>query len=656
VSDDARSENRRSIGPSSDRLEAYADDIHLMYDDVEYSIEELTRYSEPVIFRGAPGVGKTTSLFKVAYKKNEPVTYLAARRDMYESAEQKALEAGFESDDIAIVPSPFEECPTFMGAHGDEMEAEYNSLYSVGIGAAYFHESDSKPSPCHTVTRRCPYMIQRIEDPDEYEVIIGHYKHALNEKLIRDRLTFVDEFAQDDSITTVTKTGLDDDTHLRIGRALDGYFSYADFLPGNSFDHFIALLSAGQIKNPEMHAGDILCHPDGSGGGLVVSEQDLLEMDPDKRFHKRAPTIVFGLLLAEDLGNEWHSWTSSPAFAQEFENLSESFAVARNDPNNYDNLEVYMLEPTDLSAASQVIGLDGTARKVMWDTIFEQDFTIENFITDDQMPTYVKDVQGMELWQSCTKARPYAGGNRGYISWEANASTALYARMKRGKPVVITPKKAASVLEQEIEETFEKDVKPVEVTTSSGTEVENVMNFAMVRSNNEAAGSEAICIFGCPQPSDDVFNRWGALMGVGVERVEGSKGMDLEFEPQPVAQEIYEHFTLDDVEQAIMRGRRGNDDDEGSTVIVGTGKTPSWFTPDVPLNISDESPFRSDTRRQLIRYLMQKGQATSTEIRDETGFSRSGLHHAMSPLLEDEMVEKESQPGRASIYTWNGTG
>lgn len=653
MSDDTRSKNRGSIAVSPNRLEEYTDDIQLMYDDVEYSLEQLTRYNEPVIFRGAPGVGKTTSLFKVAYKKNEPVSYLAARHDMYDSAHEKALEAGFEPDEIAIVPSPFEECPTFMGAHGDEIEAEYKSLYSMRVGATYLHESDSMDSPCHGERKTCQYMIQRIEDPDEYEVIIGHYKHALNEKLIRDRLTFVDEFAEDDSITAFTKSGHDDD-HVRIGRALDGYFSYADFLPGNSFDHFIGLLSAGRIKNPELIAGDILSHPDGSGGGLVFNEQELLEMDPDERFHKRAPTIIFGLLQAEDLGNGWHHWSPTATVAKNFDYLSEGLALARNHPSNYDNLEVYLLEPTDLSAASQVIGLDGTARKVMWDTIFEQDFSIENFITDDQMSTYVKDVQGMELWQSSTKARPYAGGNEDYISWEANASTALYARIKRGKPVVITPKKAASVLEQEIKETFEKDAKPVEVTTSRGTEIENVMNFAMVRSNNEAAGTEAICIFGCPQPSDDVFKRWGALMGVGVERVEESKGMDLEFEPQPVAQEIYDHFTLDEIEQAIMRGRRGNGDDEGSTVIVGTGKTPSWFTPDVPLDVSDDSPFRSDTRRQLIRYLMQKGQATSTDLRVETGFSRSGLHHAMSPLLEDEMVEKESQPGRASIYTWNG--
>lgn len=650
VSNDARFKNRGSIAVSRSRLEEYSDDIQLMYNDVEYSLEQLTRYDEPVIFRGAPGVGKTTSSFKVAHKKNEPVTYLAARHDMYESAREKALEAGFDPDEIAIVPSPFRECPTFMGAHGDEVKAEYRNLYSMAVGASYLHNSDSMRSPCHTDTT-CPYMTQRIEHPEEYKVIIGHYKHAHNTKLIENRLTFVDEFPRDNAVHTFTMDGSEGS---RIGKAMDGYFSYNDRLPWESFNHFIAEI--GDLEDPTTAIAEMVQFHNHSENGmnLKVSENELMELEAPNRFHQKAPVIILGLLLAKDLGNGWHSWTVPEAFSDRFDSLHRDSAIIRNDPENIDNLEIYLLEPIDLGSSSHVIGLDGTARKVMWDTIFKQDFEIEEFITSELMPTYIEDVQGMELWQSSTKARPYAGGNEDYIFWEANASTALYARIKRDKPVVITPKKAASVLEREIEETFDKDVKPVEVTTSKGTEIENVMTFGKVPSNNEAAGTEAICIFGCPQPSDEVLKKWGALMGIAVSRREGSKGMDLKFDPEPVGQEIYNHFVLDPMEQAIMRGRRGDGDESGSTVIVGTGKTPEWFTPEVTLKIDQDSPFRSDSRRKVIRYLIEKGQATSTELREATGYSRPGLHHAVDPLVENGMLEKETQAGRASIYTWIG--
>lgn len=638
----------RIVAP--DRLDEYADDIHYMYWDVEFYLEQLTRYGVPVIFKGAPGVGKTTSLFKVSYKKTEPTTYLAARTDMYNAAKQKALEAGFDEDEIAVVPSPFQTCPTFLGAHGNQIQTEYKHLYSMGLGAAYLHNSTSIETPCHHDTVDCPYMTQRIEDPNEYNVIIGHYKHALNETLIENRLTFVDEFAEDDAVTTFTKPGLDD--HTRIGKAFDGYFDYADFLPWRSFGEFIIKLSRDDIDNLSEHAGNIDTHPDGGDtDGLIVSEQELLEMDPDERFHKKAPAIIFGLLMAEDLGNEWHSWQSSSAYASEFSELSEDLVIVRNDPNNLDHLEIYMLEPTDLGAASQVIGLDGTARKPMWDTIFKQDFAIEEFIGNDQMLKYVQDVQGMDLWKSTEAARPYSSARDLYA--DTDAATIQYTSLVLDDPVVITAKKAARQLEKKIPRVFEEDVRPVTIKSHRGEEERNVMNFASVRSNNEAAGTEAICILGSPHPGDDVLERWGALMGVGIQRVKGTQGTNVQYQPD-VGQDIYGHFVLDKIEQSIMRGRRGDVDDTGSTVVIGTGCRPEWVDIDVELNIVEDSPFRSEGRRTLIRYLAKKGQATSTQLRDETGFSRAGLHHAMSALIDGGLVSKETQDGQPNIYTWIG--
>lgn len=633
---------------SQNRLQEYTNNIQLMYDDVEAAIEALTYYGEPVIFKGAPGVGKTTSLFKVAYKKTELVTYLAGRRDLYEAAKKIARDAGFTKDDIAVAPSPFQACPTFRGDHGDRLEGEYKDLYSNAVSAAYLHNSDSIPSPCHNVDTPCPYMDQRIGNPDEYDVIIGHYRHAYNPEMINERITFVDEFPGDSFTMGIKKRG---DPDKRIGPTLDGYFTYAEFLPWDSFEDFISNID--RVDDVTTVCGDILEHPNGGDtDGLIIGEKELLSLPPENRFHRKAPTIVFGLLLARDLGNGWWSWSPPDIWARENDGLPKQISVVRNAPESLYNLEVYLHEPPDLSPAAQVIGLDGTARNVMWDTVFQQDFTVEEFIPSHLMAKYVRDVQKMRLRQSTEAARPYGSGN--YVSPQADAATILYTKLTGGPPVVITTKKAIDVLREKVPNTLQHDMKPVSITKNGSTSTIDVLNFAKVHSNNAAAGTEAICVLGSPNPGDEVIKRWGALMGESVDRRGETRGTDVVFDPVDVGQEIYGHFVTDVVEQAIMRGRRGDGDQAGSTVVVGTGCVPEWFNKHVGNTSEEKYPLRSEKRRRIIRQLTSKGEMTSTEIVELAELSGEGRRQAMSDFGGLGWVSSERRSGRSTIYSWEG--
>lgn len=183
------------------------------------------------------------------------------------------------------------------------------------------------------------------------------------------------------------------------------------------------------------------------------------------------------------------------------------------------------------------------------------------------------------------------------------------------------------------------------------------MNFASVRSNNEAAGTEAICILGSPHPGDDVLERWGALMGIGVERVGDTRGTEVCYEPS-VGNDIYGHFVLDKVEQSIMRGRRGDGDDTGSTVVIGTGCLPNWLRDvdvDVTLDIKDDSPFGSEERRKIIRYLEDEGEGTSRELDEMTEFSGQGRRKLINQLEGKGWLTSEPQPGpKPTRYIWEG--
>lgn len=387
--------------------------------------------------------------------------------------------------------------------------------------------------------------------------------------------------------------------------------------------------------------------------GLEVDGTDLAELGESDRYHKTAPLVVFALLLAEDLGNGWHYWKADPPQSHYVNSYRkacggpEDVVVVRKEASSPKDEEIHILSRPDLSAADQIIGLDGTARKPMWDLIFQQDFEIEEYHTGEQMLEYVTEIQDIELVATGDGTKPYSSGN--YVATEVDPTVSLWTRVTHSNPVLITPKRAGMRLKQAEPEMFEDDLSPV----SSGSH--EFMTYGMVESNNDAAGTDALLVCGSPHPGDGVLKRWAALRGVGLTRREGTKGTDLAYEPREVGDVLHHHFVHDKVTQAILRGRKEDPDDDGAVVVVNTEAVPEWFVPDERLHVSESSPFRSKSRRQFVRYLLDNGTAETTDFENEFDVHSTTVHRAMDDLKEIGWVEQIDQPGpHPTLYEWKG--
>jgi len=609
--------------------------VRQIWHETQAQFEELTRHGDPVILKAAPGTGKTTSVFQVAKKNREQLTYLAARHDMYEEAEEKALEAGFSSENIAILPSPHEDCPVFKGAHDDKIKEKWEKLYNRGVNAWLLHER--LEAPCQP---SCPYMEGRVNDPEGYNVIIGHYTHGKDTEKIEDRLTVIDEFARSAFISTFTNRP---NNEMSIGEAVNGYLADASYIP---FDNYGDLIANRDQYDTSVIAGDIVTY--GFDGDIQL---DLIETDQNRWYHTLAPVLIFSLLVAEDLRNGWEYFDTQKFFRKMPEDNQEGYSgpprniVVRKQANSMTNEEIHVLEPASLSSARQVIGLDGTARKIMWDTIFEQDFDIEEYIAGDEMNEYVQNVQDMELVVAGDGTKPYSSGK--YVNPDIDATVTLWTRMQEAKPILITTRKGGQVLKSEVPKMFENDIAPLDLNG------EEFMSFGMVESNNDAAGTDALHIIGSTHPGDDVIEKWGAFMGERVERLNGSKGINLAYGPSPVGNDIQAHFIQDQLTQAILRGRKSHPDDDGALIVINTLAYPDWIDDHLKLNIGEDSPFRSKQRRQIVRYLLENHEVTTTDLNDEFGIHPQTSRDCLNDLEKSGRVESESRKGPyPTVHSW----
>jgi len=483
-------------------------------------------------------------------------------------------------------------------------------------------------------------MEKRGDNPDEYEVVIGHYVHAHDSKKLDGRLT-VNEFP---SSSFVDEFGTADG--LAIADAVDPLLRALDQLPyGNYGD----LLEHRDQLADAVDAGATLCNL-----GLVQAPTDLLDLPEEYRHHKLAPFIVFGLLEAKDLGNGWEAFdtrwygscdpTDEPFWTRT--GLDTHRVLARKKGDSTAKDEIYVLTPPNLDSAEQVIGLDGTPRKVMWDAVFGVDFTLTKLIPDDQMQEYVEEMQDITVERTGNGTKPYGSGNHVAVGFDT--AMTMWMDIEKDAPVFITLKKAGETFQQEEPELFQNHITPVE----SGNEP--YMTYGMVESNNDATGTGALHVCGSPHVGDEEIEKWGALMGVGVHRRPGTRGEGLTYDPQPLGDEIYHHYVHDRVGQAIMRARKGSPDDGGGYVLVNTKAHPDWISPEWHRTVPEDYPLRFGKKRAVARYLMENGSkaVTQDELDDALNYHRKRIGQTLKDFENRGWVDVTWNSDGAKVYRW----
>ena len=162
------------------------------------ALTDAYEHSDRVLIEALPTMGKSYGSVKAAAETGEQITVVTGRgrEEQYEQFQQWADEHDLSA---YTLPSFAEDCGTASGEHGDEWAARVNGWYQRGATPKTIHKHAEdvlrRPLPCQEHKgQSCPYASKWDFDPDNYDVLIGHYSHAHKAKVTNGRTVVLDEF------------------------------------------------------------------------------------------------------------------------------------------------------------------------------------------------------------------------------------------------------------------------------------------------------------------------------------------------------------------------------------------------------------------------------------------------------------------------------
>lgn len=573
------------------------------------TIRSAIENPDPVIVDAPPGAGKTTAIPALVKETGVKVTYLTARTDLYGQMDDLCQDHGL---DTYTLPSPHRDCPAFIDGH-----EEASKLYDRGVPVWRIHQELNLP--CGS---ECPYHSQWNFEPDNYDVLMGHYRHLYVESVVADRVVVIDEFPGDAYITHFPNPGPIVSAFLGEHPEL-GYNDYTELLEhrhergaGLSAAHYV-YREGLSLESPEM--------PLRNSNG-----------------HALAPLLTLGIIMGVDLENGFESTVDYVPEGRDYDGdmvyvnrkWNEKWRFVLEDRvvvRDRDGHDCWVLTPPDLSAAASVVGLDGTPTQGMWTTTFGEWFTVESVLHDDERARYFRDIRGYTIKCYNRHKKPYSS-RRPTLDLDA-AVVLSVAVDSDDEPCLISTKKAL------------RKYKEAGILD----DVAESRNFAQVRSYNGFSKIRNGIINGSPHPGDDEIKKWGAFVGHGIERK--GKGQNLTY--GPFGDKIARHFIENAVFQAVCRfGRDGN----GATVHVNTSAIPHWLEVEEAPNVSR---FMGKQKRKVVKYLMDRGKngdgVTVDGVNLETGVSKYHIREVLNDLVDGGYAVCYDRAGMKNehLYEWS---
>jgi len=557
--------------------------------------------SDRVLIEALPTMGKSYGAIKAAAETGEEVSVLTGRghKEQYDQFKRWCDEHGLSYKQL---PSFTRDCDTANGEHGEEWADTVQAWYNRGATPKAIHKGAEyvlgRPLPCQEHDgERCPYAAKWDFDPDEYDVLIGHYAHAHREdKVVNGRAVVFDEFP--DAYETV------------LGPELQGAVSYwLESTDGIPFESYTDLV---ENRTDESRRADALLWFDDHD--LDADETHVFD---DASAHAAAPLAVFSLLAGEDLGNGF-----------EHARLEDGGRGVFNRANG----SVSILQPPTLQYASGVIALDGTPTKRMWELALGERLNHRPVLQDAERAEYVRDALNLNLVRTTEYVKPY--NSRNHVNTKQDAALLEAIAEEHGeRPSVITTTTAEHVYDGE-------DVLQY---------VDDTKHYGNVLGSNEFDDTRLGAVIGSNHYGDHYIKKWGAYAGDAVERGE-EKGADLSY--SGVGDDVLQHMREHDTLQAAMRfGRDGN----GAVVYVHTNTLPEW----VPITGEGRVlKTRSDGERAVIDALEDLGTATTVAIVDhpDVDLTRQQVFTHLESLRERGVLSREQDPEDGRAVRWIDEG
>lgn len=496
--------------------------VKAMYDGGSTLIEAL------------PTLGKTYGSVQAAANTPQNVTILTGRgrEEQYQQLRDWCDEHGLSS---YTLPSFTEDCETVRGDHGEDWSTRVRRWYNrQGLTPQEIHGHAERvlgePLPCQN-DNVCEYQSKWDFDPEEYDVLIGHYTHGYLPKTTIGRVVILDEFPGDVYFTKLpVDTPGETFKQIPLSEITTEFLQQVDEIPFANHTDLIENRSDGER----------LC----KARLWFRTNESILDSDPDNAFinqnyHAKAPIAVYTLLMSDQLENEWER--------AEYDNGSIGLY-------NRDQGEIYIHDPPDFEFASAVIGLDGTPTKRMWDLAVGKRFEHRSVLTNDEKSEYMRNTLGYRIIRTTDSVKPYNSENHINVEQDIALTDQIIENHDR-KPALIT----TSTAEQKYKQAGVLD------------RFASVDHYGNVLGSNQLKETRLGLVIGSNHYGDDYIEKWGALAGKAIRREGEGKGHDLSY--TAFGDEVLRHMRQHETLQAVMRFGR---DRNGAVIYVHTDTLPDW--------------------------------------------------------------------------------
>jgi hypothetical protein len=610
---------------------------------VETIADQLGSFNN-VLVEALPTLGKSYGTIAAAAQETEPITVLTTRghKEQYEQIREWCREHGLST---YTLPSFTRDCETANGSHGEDWARRAKDWYHRGATPKDIHKNAEyelgRPLPCQE-HGSCQYASKWDFDPDDYDVLIGHYAHGHKRKVTSGRTVVYDEFPEG-----AYETCLD--------HGVEGAISY--FLQCHDdleFDDYTDLVEG---RHDDQRRADALQwfadHDPDRDGTLVFG---------DEAGHAAAPLAAMTILAGatEDLGNGWERADLDDGRVGLFDR---------------EQGRVWLLTPPALEYTRGTVALDGTPTKELWETALGERLTHTSVLSDGERREYLTEALNLNLVRTTDAVKTYTMAEKDVadrVSLGQDAALLEAVREQHDeRPALISAKRVLEYYDEE----------------GVTEHVDGTAYYGNVLGSNEFAERRLGVVIGAGHYGDHYVKKWGAYAG---RTVEASRESDGEGRYQPTdygtfGNKIRTHMREHETLQAAMRfGRDGN----GAVVYVHTNTLPDW----VPLAgegrvvstwsegmrqvldaVRDDDAWRTrdvadhpaveiserqvrDHLHTLVErgYLSRHGEGRGYVWRDD-GLHRVGAHGdvELDPISIEGFSEEEvAEVSRMTNYTW----
>ncbi|WP_157969575.1 hypothetical protein [Haloplanus rubicundus] len=592
----------------------------------ELTLEEVRNRLNDLIHRGfespdtslikaLPVSGKSYGSIKWAAQTGQLLTVFAPRHELLNEYKDYCEEFGLT---YKRIPSFYRDCASFEKNSDEEYEPidgaakELQRDYNRGFNGVTLHNHHPN-TPCQA-DGDCPFISKRDDDPSEYDVLLGTYRHAYPEKWIKGRYVAFDEFPEDAFLKT-----FDDGIEPIVSAYLD---DYEDQLPFRDYRDFLGRMASPDVQD---HIETWKENPS------WTYDYGHVRRSPNPSAHALAPMAILALIEEERLDNNWG-----------YSDLGYGRVAVCNPKKNKWTFHL----PPDLSCAESVVALDGTPNETLWQVVLNEQIQSLSLLDDEERETYLQDVLGYRFVQTTDAWKPIQG-KKGASPPKDLALIEGICQTEGEELALISSQKAIRQYRTE--------------GLSELTEAETVEHYCNLKGMNDFGKERLGLVLGCPFPEDDLIEKWAALAGESAERKDDPNGEPLRgprTDFGPFGNEVMHTLVHDEVLQAAMRfGREKENGVRGATVYLHTSAIPPWFPvekriPNIHSWIRGDKGMRKTVEAITQIDSWQDSVWKTTDVYPLIPeFCRRTIRYRLDDLVEEGYIHFEGKQGKIKCYT-----